>query len=101
MGVFDKVYEVVCTIPVGRLATYGDVARKLGNIHLSRIVGYALHANPYFGIVPCHRVVSGSGSLSKGFAFGGIDVQKQMLTSEGVQVDDNYCVCLDKYRVQW
>ena len=43
---FEKIYDVVRQIPRGTVATYGQVAELAGNRHWSRVVGYALHANP-------------------------------------------------------
>ena len=94
---FKKVYEVVKHIPKGKVASYGQIARLLGNPRASRAVGYALHANPYPGVVPCHRVVNRVGRLAPGFAFGGEDIQKEMLEAEGVAVDSEYLVDMNKY----
>lgn len=85
-------------MPCGKVTTYGDVARSIGAPRCSRQVGWALHCNPYRGIVPCHRVVFGDGSLTQGFAFGGIDVQKNMLLSEGVAFTEDYKVDIKNYR---
>ena len=98
MSFFDSVYEAVLKIPEGKVATYGDIARACGSPRASRQVGWALHCNPHFGVVPCHRVIFADGSLTRGFAFGGIDNQKAMLESEGVEVDADYKVNLQKYR---
>ncbi len=85
MGSFNEaVYEVVRQIPTGRVATYGQVARMVGKPRNARFVGYALHANPEPGIIPCHRVVFRDGSLAPGFAFGGAGAQRQLLAKEGV-----------------
>ena len=81
---FQKIYEVVCQIPEGRVATYGQIARLAGNPRWARVVGYALHANPAFGEIPCHRVVNKQGRTAPAFAFGGSDVQRAMLEAEGV-----------------
>ena len=83
MNTFEAVYRVVRKIPKGKVTTYGIIARKVG-IHNPKIVGYALHANKNPDEVPCHRVVSSKGELAKGYAFGGLDVQKQLLTREGI-----------------
>ena len=86
MGSFNEaVYEVVRQIPKGRVATYGQVARMVGKPRNARFVGYALHVNPEPGIIPCHRVVFRDGSLAPGFAFGGADVQRELLANEGVE----------------
>ena len=97
-GFFERVYIVVKEIPCGKVATYGDVARLCGNARMSRQVGWALHVNPQPGVIPCHRVIFSDGSLSTGFAFGGKDVQKNLLLSEGVEVSKDYKVDLKKYR---
>jgi len=60
-------------------------------------VGWALHANPEEGVIPCHRVVNRFGGLCKGFAFGGIEIQKQLLEAEGVEVREDYTIDLSKY----
>ena len=96
--IYEKIYAAVCRIPKGRVATYAQVAAMAGNPKMCRVVGNALHQNPYFGIVPCHRVVNASGCLAKGFVFGGDEVQAEMLRAEGVEVFDGK-VDLDKYRM--
>lgn len=88
-SVFDKIYEAVMQIPLGKVATYGQIAVMAGNGGYARAVGNALHKNPAPGIIPCHRVVNAKGRLAPHFAFGGIDEQKNLLESEGVEVIDN------------
>ena len=88
-GTFEAVYEIVRQIPRGKVATYGMVAALIGNVKLSRAVGYALHANPDNASIPCHRVVFRDGSLSESYAFGGTEVQRQKLLSEGVRFGED------------
>lgn len=88
-GFFDDVYTMVEQIPCGMVATYGQIATLVGAPRSARYVGYALHANPRPGEIPCHRVVFADGSLAKGFAFGGPDVQRQLLEAEGVSFLDD------------
>ena len=95
---YEKIYAAVRTIPRGRVATYAQVAAMVGNPRLCRVVGNALHLNPYFGEVPCHRVVNAKGELAGKFAFGGAEVQTDMLRAEGVAVVDDR-VDLSKYRM--
>ena len=87
MNTFEKIYSVVRNIPMGKVASYGQVALLAGNPRWSRVVGYALHSNPLPGEIPCHRVVFADGRLSKGFAFGGEGVQRALLEGEGVVFD--------------
>ena len=61
---------------------------------MSRQVGWALHVNPNPYETPCHRVVNRRGKLAPAFAFGGIDVQKQLLLKEGVIFTDEDTVDL-------
>lgn len=88
MTVFEKIYKVVSSIPKGKVATYGQIALLAGNPRWSRVVGYALHANPDPAAIPCHRVVDRFGSVSKAFAFGGENRQIYLLETEGVEVKD-------------
>lgn len=84
-GFFARTYALVRQIPEGRVASYGQIARMLGEPRRARFVGFAMHGSPGMaGGVPCHRVVFKDGSLAPGFAFGGPDVQRDMLEAEGV-----------------
>ena len=94
---FERIYAVVQQIPCGKVATYGMVAQLAGNPRWARVVGYALHANPAPGVIPCHRVVNREGRLAPAFAFGGEDRQRELLAAEGVQFDASGCVLLSAY----
>ena len=98
MNTFEKIYEQVKKIPEGKVATYGQIALMAGNPRWSQIVGYALHSNPEPGVIPCHRVVNKEGKLAKAFAFGGENVQRDMLEKEGVIFLDEDTVDLEKCR---
>lgn len=89
IGFFKRVYELVKRIPEGKVMSYGTVATLLGNPRMSRRVGQALHANPSFGDIPCHRVVFKNGELSPSFVFGGSSIQRQLLEAEGVLFDED------------
>jgi methylated-DNA-protein-cysteine methyltransferase-like protein len=97
MTFFDEVYQLLKTIPYGKVTTYGDIAKALGRPRSSRIVGYALHVNPDPQNIPCYKVVNREGFLTPAFAFGGEDAQRAMLEGEGIEVV-NGKVDLDKYR---
>lgn len=81
-----RVLEAVSRIREGHVCTYGMIAAAAGAPRAARAVGTVLHHNPQPGVIPCHRVVNREGRLSGSFAFGGRDVQQQMLELEGVEV---------------
>lgn len=81
---FEKIYAVVSRIPRGKVCTYGHIACLAGNPRWSRVVGYALHVNPYPETVPCYRVVNRLGEVSSAFAFGGGNRQWELLMEDGI-----------------
>lgn len=85
MNTFQQIYEIVEMIPRGKVATYGQIAALLGNPRLSRVVGYALHVNPDPENIPCYRVVNKQGEVSRAFAFGGANRQRELLEREGIE----------------
>lgn len=97
MNTFEKIYDAVKKIPRGKVCTYGQIAAMAGNPRWSRVVGYALHVNPEPGTIPCHRVVTRNGEVSKAFAFGGENMQRLLLSEEGVEFLDDGRVDLRRY----
>ena len=81
------VYDIARKIPPGQTMTYGDIAKKLGGVELSRDVGQALGRNPCPIVVPCHRVLA-AGNKPGGFsANGGVVTKLKMLAIEGAAVN--------------
>ena len=77
---FQKhVLNLTKQIPKGKISTYGEIARALGDISASRAVGNALNKNPNPIVVPCHRVV-GAGFMLGGYS--GLQVKREILTRE-------------------
>ncbi len=76
-----RVYEVTRAIPFGKVATYGQIARLIGQPNAQRAVGNALGKNPIGIVIPCHRVV---GFDSLGGYTGGLEHKKRLLRLEGV-----------------
>jgi len=64
-----KVWEALLRIPMGRLASYGDVATAIGRPGAGRAVGTAIGANPVAWLIPCHRVIRQSGETG-GYMWG-------------------------------
>ena len=82
-----RVYDVARAIPPGQTLTYGDIAKRLGGVELSRDVGQALGRNPCPIVVPCHRVLA-AGQKPGGFsANGGVATKLKMLAIEGAVVN--------------
>lgn len=95
----EKVYLVTKKIPKGKVATYGQIARLIGNPKAGRAVGTCLMRNPDVPAIPCHRVVSKDGGMS-GYAAGmGIATKKAMLIEEGVYFNNKNKV--DLLRSWW
>jgi len=81
------VYDIARSIPPGQTMTYGDIAKRLGGVELSRDVGQALGRNPCPIVVPCHRVLA-AGQKPGGFsAKGGVSTKLKMLAIEGAAVN--------------
>jgi methylated-DNA-[protein]-cysteine S-methyltransferase len=81
------VYDIARRIPPGKTLTYGDIARRLGGVELSRDVGQALGRNPCPVLVPCHRVLA-AGDKPGGFsANGGVVTKLKMLAIEGAVIN--------------
>lgn len=81
------VYDIARKIPPGQTMTYGDIAKKLGGVELSRDVGQALGRNPCPIVVPCHRVLAAGGKPGGFSANGGVVTKLKMLAIEGAAVN--------------
>jgi methylated-DNA-protein-cysteine methyltransferase-like protein len=96
---WEPIYRVVCRIPRGRVATYGQIARLAGLPGHARQVGYALHALPDGASVPWHRVVKADGRISPRSATDWTFEQRRRLEAEGIAFDDTGR--LDLARCRW
>jgi O-6-methylguanine DNA methyltransferase len=98
-----RVLTLLTKIPRGKVTTYGEIAKALGDLGLSRAVGNAVRNNPFAPTVPCHRVIRSSGNIG-GFdgETSGKKVAKKikMLQEEGVAVDSAGKIDLEKYLVR-
>ena len=94
---FERVWAVAAKVPCGKVTTYGAIARALGSPGAARTVGWAMRAAPAGSRLPCHRVVNVVGALSPEEAFGGSDVQRSLLESEGVAFDARGRVDMKRY----
>ena len=91
----DLSYEILSAveeIPLGRVASYGQIARLIGRPRNARLVGKVLSRAELYGEYPCHRVVNAAGRLAPGFP-----EQEERLRLEGVTVSANGRVDMEKY----
>ena len=96
-NLYQAIYRIVKQIPVGCVATYGQIADRAGYPGYARQVGYALHVTPENLEIPWHRVINAKGeiSLRKTGPFG--NIHKILLEAEGIQFDINGKVPLDEF----
>jgi len=79
-----KVWESLLTIPMGKLSTYGNLAKEIGSPKASRAVGTAIGSNPVAFLIPCHRVIQSTGKIG-GYMWGS-DRKKMMIGWESSKV---------------
>ncbi len=96
---YDEIYTVVCMIPEGQVATYGQIARLANRPNGARQVGYALAALQGEHEVPWHRVVNAQGKVSLRATPGYEDYQQILLEDEGVEFGIHKVISLERY--QW
>ena len=78
-----SVWHELARIPYATVASYGEIARRVGRPTASRAVGAANGRNPIAIVVPCHRVIGANGTLT-GYA-GGLWRKEWLLAHEGVE----------------
>ena len=93
--IYERIYAVVRHIPVGRVATYGQVARLAGLGRRARQVGYALHALPPRSGVPWHRVLNAQGKVSLPDDRG--ENQRRRLGREGIKFDERQVIDFEAF----
>jgi methylated-DNA-[protein]-cysteine S-methyltransferase len=76
----QRVWAALRAIPYGETRSYGEIAATIGSPKASRAVGAANGRNPIAIIIPCHRVIGGSGSLT-GYGWG-IETKAKLLAFE-------------------
>ena len=89
-----QILSVVSYIPLGSVATYGQIAQLIGRERNARLVGRVLSQAELYGKFPCHRVVNSAGRLAPEW-----EEQRHLLWAEGVTFKTNGCVDLKKH--QW
>jgi len=82
----QQVLQATQQIPRGKITTYLEIARKIGNPKAVRAVGQALGRNPIPIVIPCHRVIASNGSLGGYSGGGGLETKAKLLQLEGVSL---------------
>lgn len=96
-GFFQDVYGVARLIPLGRVTSYGAIAKYLGTAQSARMVGWAMNdAGSQNEYVPAHRVVNRNGLLTGKHHFGNSNTMKQLLENEGVKVENDKVIDFEK-----
>ncbi len=115
MSVFEKIYEIVRSIPRGKVASYGQIAVMAGYPRGAQMVGWALHqlgsprgrisdteGDPTPGSVPWHRIINARGEISTTCREHTAKLQAKLLKKEGIPVELTaekvYKIDLNKYR---
>lgn len=94
----QKVYEIVRSIPRGKVMTYGQIAYSLGEGYTARTVGYVMRNSD--DDVPWQRVINSQGKCSTGRLLLPHNIQQQMLEDEGVVFDDKGRCDLERFRFE-
>ena len=93
----ERVYVIVRQIPKGRVMTYGQIAGILGEGYTARAVGYVMHGAD--DDVPWQRVINSQGKCSTGRLTIPMNLQQELLESEGIVFNPSGKCDLNKY--QW
>lgn len=93
-----KIIEIIKSIPVGRVATYGQIARLAGLPNGARQVVRILHTSSAKYDLPWHRVINAKGEIALSI-YNGAEEQKAMLEAEGIKFTGEFRIELKKY--QW
>lgn len=95
----NSIHKLVASIPPGKVATYGQIAAMAGEPGAAREVGLVMSRAPADKNLPCHRVVSKTGTLAPDYAFNGQERQRALLEKEGVQFNSDGQIIMS--RCQW
>lgn len=82
-----RVFDLVATIPKGKVMTYGQIATLCGYAYAAWEVGQIAHTGPTD--LPWHRVVNKQGGMASGYVPGGPKTQQDLLEREGIVFDDH------------
>lgn len=95
--IYQKIYMLVEQIPIGRVATYGQIGHIVG-CNTPRMVGYAMAGLPQDSTIPWHRVINSAGKISPRGNPISTDLQHQRLKDEGITFTKSGNINLKTYR---
>ena len=94
----ERVFGLVLRIPVGRVMSYGLIARILGEGYDARAIGNIMHATPDDGRnIPWHRVINSRGGCSTAGLTMPPDLQQRLLETEGIVFNEKGLCDISKY----
>jgi methylated-DNA-protein-cysteine methyltransferase-like protein len=95
----QAILEVVRLIPAGNVASYGQVAAYIGTPRAARQVGWAMRSLEGTPDFPWWRVLNNAGKITiKGNHFNSAQLQRELLEAEGVTINDQYELAIERYR---
>ncbi|MHA1240718.1 MAG: MGMT family protein [Promethearchaeota archaeon] len=92
----QDVIKIIKNIPVGKVLTYGKIAKLAGNPRAARQVSWLLHSSSKKYKLPWHRVINSLGKIALK-SQDGQDYQKILLEKEGVEINSTNKIDLKKY----
>jgi len=94
----DRVLKLVTMVPKGKVTTYKELARAMGNPKAYRAVANALARNPFPIKIPCHRVIRSNGEVG-GYILG-VRRKIKLLLWEGIEVENGRVNLKDLFKFQ-
>ncbi len=95
----ERVFKIVENIPRGKVVSYGQVALYVGVPRAARQVGWTLNKSEGQVNLPWWRVINNAGRITiKGSGHNDANIQRKLLMSEGILVDDNFNLDIEQYR---
>ena len=96
-NLYKQIHDIICLIPSGKVATYGQIAKIVGNC-TARMVGYAASSIPLDSDIPWQRVINYKGGFSTRSNGSVESLQQNLLEAEGVKFDQSGRTDLEYYR---
>jgi methylated-DNA-protein-cysteine methyltransferase related protein len=89
---YESIFNIVKQIPLGKVTSYGIIAKLIGGGFSARLVGYAMNKANLYKDVPAHRVVNRNGLLTGRHHFNPPELMQTLLEGEGIKIKNNQIV---------